>query len=268
MESICAEMQRRCEPQPIGRPLHAGEAQCIAVQPLRKAGTSLRGIGAQAGLGVRTVRTIIARTDGTDRTSKRVTTLRELNRQRMISWRARKRTRDSLPKRVTDALGMQKNWSRRRKGSTTGSPPANTGTGDLAERTTPTPMPRKYDKGEKRFKHQGRTRLPEIRFFPKQPRRHVGLCPKGFPEDLRLQLLNEAIAAPKGDRDIDYDKRLYVVHEGTIYEAQTSDAGVTYHAFPYRGTLSKEMLKQLRVMARNKKCLDAFERWIKRHIQH
>jgi hypothetical protein len=128
-------------------------------------------------------------------------------------------------------------------------------------------MPRKYDKGEKRFKHEGRTRLPEIRFFPKQPRRVEGLCPKGFPEDLRSQLLNEAIAAPRGDRDIDYDKYLYVVHEGAIYEARTSDAGVTYHAFPYHGTLSQEIVDQLRSMARNKDCLDGFERWIKSHIR-
>ena len=129
-------------------------------------------------------------------------------------------------------------------------------------------MPRKYDKGEKRVKHEGRTHLPEIRFFPNQPRRHVGLCPKGFPDDLRLQLLNEAIAAARGDRDIDYDKYLYVVHEGVIYEARTSDAGVTYHAFPYRGTLSNEIVERLRTMARNKNCLDSFERWIKKHIQH
>src|SRR5260370_24665362 len=131
----------------------------------------------------------------------------------------------------------------------------------------PTPMPRKYDKGEKRFKHEGRAPHPEIRFFKGKPKRHVGLCPVGMPADLRLNLLNEAIPAPAGDRDIDYDKYLYVVHEGAIYEARTTDAGITYHAFPYRGTLPKHIVEQLWAMARNKDCLGAFEKWVKNHIQ-
>ena len=131
----------------------------------------------------------------------------------------------------------------------------------------PAPMPRKYDKGEKRFKHEGRTPYPEIRFFRSQPKRYVGLCPAGFPADLRLQLLNEAIAAPAGDRDIGYAKFLYVVHKGAIYEARTTDAGITYHAFPYRGRLHREVVDQLRTMARNKCCLDDFEKWVKNHIQ-
>ncbi len=127
-------------------------------------------------------------------------------------------------------------------------------------------MPRKYDKGEKRYKHEGRGADPEIRFFKDQPKRHVGLCPTGMPAELRLQLLNEAIPVPQGDRDINYDKYLYVVHEGAIYEARTSDAGATYHGFPYRGKLAGQLIEQLRTMARNKGCLDGFEKWVKTHI--
>jgi hypothetical protein len=69
-------------------------------------------------------------------------------------------------------------------------------------------MPRRYDKGEKRLKHEAPGPLPEIKFFKGQPKRHVGLCPKGMPADLRLRLLNEAISVPAGDRDVDYDKYL------------------------------------------------------------
>jgi hypothetical protein len=130
-----------------------------------------------------------------------------------------------------------------------------------------TPTPRKYDKGEKRFKHEGRSPYPEIRSFKGQPKLHVGLCPAGMPADLRLKLLNEAIPAPAGDRDIDYAKSLYVVHEGTIYQARTSDAGTTYHGFPYHGRLPNQMVEQLRTMALNKNCLDGFEKWLKYHIQ-
>jgi hypothetical protein len=35
-------------------------------------------------------------------------------------------------------------------------------------------MPRKYDKGDKRFKHEGRAPHPEVRFFKDQPKRHLG----------------------------------------------------------------------------------------------
>ena len=84
----------------IGRPLEASEAQCLEVLQLRKAstvdfstwtsGASLRTIVIQTGLGLRTIRTIIGRQNGTDRTGKQTNVLhnRELNWQRMISWRA------------------------------------------------------------------------------------------------------------------------------------------------------------------------------------
>jgi hypothetical protein len=125
---------------------------------------------------------------------------------------------------------------------------------------------RKYDKGEKRYKHQGRNSYPEIQFFRDDPRRFVGLCPAGMSLEERQGLLNEAIAAPIGDREIDYPKYLYVVHDGAIYEARTSDAGRSYHGFPYRGPLSKDVLESLRMMAREKDCLPGFEDWVKRYV--
>src|SRR5216684_6686036 len=124
-------------------------------------------------------------------------------------------------------------------------------------------MPRKYDKGEKRFKHEGSGPEPEIQFVRQ---RAVEKCPAGMPAGVRQQLPNEAIAAPIGDREIDYPKYLYVVHEGTVYEARTSDAGVSYHGFPYRGKMDRSMTDRLRTMAETKKCLDAFEKWLKKHI--
>jgi hypothetical protein len=128
-------------------------------------------------------------------------------------------------------------------------------------------MPRKYDKGEKRFKHEGTGPEPEIQFFKNHPKRYVGKCPAGMSAELRTQLLNEAISAPAGDREIDYPKYLYTVHNGAIYEARTSDAGVSYHGFPYRGKLTRQLVDQLRIMAQGKKCLDAFEKWVKENIQ-
>ncbi len=90
---------------------------------------------------------------------------------------------------------------------------------------------RKYDKGEKRFKHEGHSSKPEIQFIRSRPRRFVGKCPARVPAQLRERLLSEAIPGPIGDRDIDYPKYLYVVHDGAIYEARTSDAGTCITGF-------------------------------------
>jgi hypothetical protein len=125
---------------------------------------------------------------------------------------------------------------------------------------------RKYDKGEKRFKHEGRGPRPEIQFSRGNPKVFIGLCPGDMAVELREGLLKEAIPASSGDREIDYPKYLYVVHDGAIYEARTSDAGVSYHGFPYRGKLPKTMLEQLREMAKRKQCLELFEDWVKKHI--
>jgi len=135
----------------------------------------------------------------------------------------------------------------------------------MSQILSPPPLTRKYDKGERRHKHEWGGSYPIIEFDKKRPRRWVGKCPATMPAELRQSLLNEAIAGPKGDRDIDYDKYLYVVHEGAIYEARTSDGGKSYHGFPYRGKLAKQVVEALRAQAKTKGCLETFEGWIKSH---
>lgn len=92
-------------------------------------------------------------------------------------------------------------------------------------------------------------------------------CPAGMSEKLRAQLLNEALAAPAGDREIDYVKYVYVVHDGAIFEGRTSDHGRSYHGYPYRGKLSSSLIDALREMAKAKNCLRQFENWVKQHIE-
>jgi septal ring factor EnvC (AmiA/AmiB activator) len=88
----------------IGRPLAASEAQQAQVRQLRKAGRSLRAITKATGLGLQTVRTIIDKPAGEDRTAKLkgVMRRRQLDKARMATWRARKRVRDGLPKWITE----------------------------------------------------------------------------------------------------------------------------------------------------------------------
>ena len=132
---------------------------------------------------------------------------------------------------------------------------------------TPPSSEREYDKGERRFKHVANGPLPVIEFDDGNPKKWVGKCPSTLAEADRRRLLGEAIAAPNGDRELEAPKKLYVVHEGAVYEAQTSDHGRTYHGYPYKGKLSKDILDKLQVMANDKGCPEAFIDWVKRHIE-
>jgi hypothetical protein len=126
---------------------------------------------------------------------------------------------------------------------------------------------RKYDKGERRFKHVGRGSMATIELDDSHPKKWIGKCPSTLNDADRERLLREAITAPNGDRELSAPKKLYVVHDGAIYEAQTSDHGRTYHGYPYKGRLSQDLLRSLRSMATSKGSLEAFEAWVKRHIE-
>jgi hypothetical protein len=93
-------------PKGIGRPLACSEAQQRRVLALRRAGKSLRAIVADTGLGLGTVRTIVGKAEATDRTTKGTNELRKLefNRANMAAYRARRRTRDALPKQITELV--------------------------------------------------------------------------------------------------------------------------------------------------------------------
>jgi hypothetical protein len=126
---------------------------------------------------------------------------------------------------------------------------------------------RRYDKGERRIKHIGKGPVAAIDFDDHDPKKWVGKCPPSISQAERVRLLRQAIPAPNGDRELAVPKKLCVVHEGAIYQAQTSDGGATYHAYPYRGKLSGALLTKLEDMPREGGCADAFRDWVKRHIQ-
>jgi transposase len=102
-------------PKGVGRPLAASEAQQREVRALHKVGKSLRVIAGMTGLGLGTVRTIVGKAEGTDRTTTRTNALRklELNRANMAAYRARKRTRDALPKQITELVNRGRDLMKR-----------------------------------------------------------------------------------------------------------------------------------------------------------
>lgn len=90
------------EPKDKGRPLAASQAQAAKVKALRSAGQSLRTIAKEAGLSLRTVRTVLDNAEGKSRDDAKKAGLRrkEFARLRAAAFRARKRKLDALPKEL------------------------------------------------------------------------------------------------------------------------------------------------------------------------
>ena len=93
--------------QDIGRPLAASDTQIATVLKLHKQGKSLRAIVDETSLSLRTVRTIIGRSHGADRTTKarkqKVARI-EIDKFQRAHWKSQKRTGDALPKRVSQVI--------------------------------------------------------------------------------------------------------------------------------------------------------------------
>ena len=92
-------------PQPIGKPPGADEAQRARIIRLREGGRSLRGIAADMKLGLQVVRTVLGQYSqgedrGKDRTTRKHMQRIGFDRAAETSRKARKRTRDALPRRV------------------------------------------------------------------------------------------------------------------------------------------------------------------------
>jgi hypothetical protein len=87
-------------PRPVGRPLEASEAQVAEVLRLRKTGRSLRGIADDTSLALHTVRTIVAKSNTTDRTTQKHRERIGLDRFRLASQRRQRRTGAALPRQA------------------------------------------------------------------------------------------------------------------------------------------------------------------------
>ena len=102
--------------QPVGRPLAASETQCAQVSKLRKAGTSLRGISEETGLGLNTVRTIVGKANGTDRTTKGWRARIEPDRAQVTRWKRQRRTGNALPRRAQNVVEQGRALRKEAKG--------------------------------------------------------------------------------------------------------------------------------------------------------
>ena len=100
-------------PQPVGRPIAASGAQQAQVLRLRKRGMSLRGIAGEMSLGLPTVRTIIDKLNGSDRTTAKRRQQFGLE-PKPKDWRPATMAR--LPKRATAHLEKGRELLKEAKG--------------------------------------------------------------------------------------------------------------------------------------------------------
>ena len=76
-------------------------------------------------------------------------------------------------------------------------------------------------------------------------------CREGFkPEGLEGDIIQKAIG-----------------WKGTIYRAETTDWGKSYHGYPYRGKMGRGLLEKLREMAAENDCITEFDDWTKNYIE-
>ncbi len=125
-------------------------------------------------------------------------------------------------------------------------------------------MPWKYDSGEKRRKHKWQN---DYAVFEVEGGLRVAKCPTTITQELAEQLLNTGVGWENPNIPSDCPRNIYNVHEGVVYKAAITLAGVSYHGFPCEGPVPREVVAQLRGLADEKKCSKEFEAWVKRYIQ-
>lgn len=126
------------------------------------------------------------------------------------------------------------------------------------------PLPWKYDSGERRQKHKW---PKDYAGFEVEGGLRVGKCPNSVTQDLAEQLLNEGVGWENPNIPTPYPRNIYNVHEGVVYKAAITLAGVSYHGYPCEGLVPREVIGRLRAIAEAKGCSQEFEAWLKRYIR-
>ena len=127
-------------------------------------------------------------------------------------------------------------------------------------------MTRRYHRGGNRLKHVGKTDKPLAE--KKTDGEIIGKCPQNFPDTRKQAMLIDAVPyLTTPPYSLAFPKRLYAVdNDGTIYTAQTSNPGDSYHGYPYAGRMGKHLIAALRKKAQTKGCEEPFNIWLKNHI--
>ena len=120
-----------------------------------------------------------------------------------------------------------------------------------------------YEKGENRFKHSGT--CVDAKMVYKNGI-WVGVCPKGFLQDVALELLQHAIPEFRSTA-AEKPHRLWSYHDGVIYAARTENGGRTWHGYPNghpKVAPPKSILKKLEQRAREIGEESRLQEWLRK----
>jgi len=88
----------------------------------------------------------------------------------------------------------------------------------------------KYEKGDQRYKHTGRGANA---VFEQNRGVTVGKCPNTITLETAQKILNEGVGCDYVDTGtFSYPRQMFGFHEGVLYKALPTRAGISYHAFP------------------------------------
>lgn len=94
----------------------------------------------------------------------------------------------------------------------------------------------------------------------------VGKCPSGMSVQDAEELLNAGVEYyPRGWND-EYPKRIFVVHEGTVYRATPTIPGVSYHGFPEmieRLPPDPDLRQRILDKADSAECIEEVAKWMR-----
>ena len=127
------------------------------------------------------------------------------------------------------------------------------------------PPRRKYEKGDKRLKHVGRTATATV--DDGNPKKVIGKCPNNIPDATKEAVLQTAIPELPTDRNVDFPWRMFAVHEGVIYDCRTTTRGQSYHAFPYHGEMLRSLHDRLERSDDAKAHAREFKHWVAKHVK-
>ena len=124
-----------------------------------------------------------------------------------------------------------------------------------------------YDRGDDRWKHCWNK--PHASFVPGR-RGQVGKCSNQITDSIATDLLRGGLydkdLLVEGD-DCFYPEEVFAVYDGAIYVAVPTRPGISYHGYPYKGSLNKRLVKKLQEKADEADCGVKFKKWVKEYIK-
>lgn len=120
-----------------------------------------------------------------------------------------------------------------------------------------------YERGAHRRKHCWNR--DEASFCP-SPKGPVGKCPNSIRDAEAQALLDNGIPFYEDEED-KHPSHIYSVREGVIYEAAPTQAGLSYHGYPWRGDqhrgdIPERIFEELMKRADEGGHIKEFKRWV------